>query len=159
MIRSIVFLWCLFSLISINALAQKIGSPAIEISLKTPEGQVVNLSTQKGKIVLVDFWASWCGPCRKNNKLLKPLYDKYKSLGFEIFGISLDEDVAGWKRAIQADGISWLQCIDSEGAASPTAYAWRVYKIPTAYLLDGNGVIISVDPTIKELSKLLSGLL
>ncbi len=75
----------------------KIGETAKEIALKNPNGVEERLSDHKGKVVLVDFWASWCLPCRRSNRELQSLYSKYKNKGFEIFGISLDQKVADWK--------------------------------------------------------------
>src|ERR1700753_3972892 len=87
----------------------KIGTPAPEITLNDLNGSPVSLSSLKGKVVLIDFWASWCGPCRKANPGLVKMYARLKQKGFEIYGISLDDEKQPWKHAIDQDGITWIQ--------------------------------------------------
>src|ERR1700741_544627 len=100
----------LIMLLSIKNEAQvSYGKPALEIELPTLKGDSIKLSSLKGKVVLLDFWASWCGPCRASNKYLVKLYDKYKTKGFEIFSVSIDEDKKDWEKAIRKDKITWLQ--------------------------------------------------
>lgn len=131
----------------------------LEIALPSLHGDTVRLSAQKGKIVLLDFWASWCGPCRISNRQLVKLYDKYRDKGFEIFGVSLDVNVKAWTRAVKSDKIKWLQVIDNGGWNSKTAMQWNVYQLPTSYLFDKNGNLIARDPAVKELEKILKELL
>ncbi len=88
----------------------------LQIKLPTAKGDSITLASLKGKVILLDFWASWCGPCRSSNKKLVKLYEKYKSQGFEIFGVSLDEEKKDWEKAIAKDKISWLQVIDPRGS-------------------------------------------
>ena len=121
-------LWvCLFlsALMTWNAGAQpKQGSVAPDISLPDPNGQVLSLSALRGKMVLVDFWASWCGPCRVTNKKIKPLYEAYQAAGFEIYGVSVDNNAEAWKKAIKADGITWLQV----NQLRPQAFPWQLFE-------------------------------
>ena len=86
-----------------------VGSEAPDISLPSPAGKLISLSSLRGKVVLVDFWASWCGPCRKENPFIVSVYQKYHSMGFDIFGVSLDDNAEAWKTAIQKDGLVWQQ--------------------------------------------------
>ena len=119
-----------------------IGSVAPDISLPSPEGKNITLASYKGKIVLVDFWASWCGPCRKDNPFIVSLYNKYKDNGFDIFGVSLDENSDAWKGAIQKDGLAWNQVSDLMRWSSPVAKTYGIDAIPFSVLLDKEGKII-----------------
>lgn len=138
---------------------QKPGQYAPDIALIDVQGSMKKLSDQKGKIVLVDFWASWCGPCRKANPALLKLYSKYRQNGFEIFGVSIDDDKAAWKKAITRDKITWIQVNDSKGWDGPAATAYKIEQIPTSYLLDKSGTIVAVDPSHKDLEKKIVELL
>lgn len=153
--KKILAVWvavCLFT--SVNA-QPKIGTLAPEIILQDKNGKAISLTSLRGKIVLVDFWASWCMPCRKSNNSILPLYDKYRKKGFEVYGISLDQDPADWQKAVKADRIEWLQFNEKGGWDTPTANAWKIELLPTSFLLDKNGIIISIDPSPTELSKYL----
>lgn len=120
-----------------------IGSPAPEITLNTPEGKPMSLSSLKGKYVLLDFWASWCGPCRKENPNVVKLYNQYKDKGFEIFSVSLDKDKDQWIKAIQADKLTWTHVSDLMFWGSPVVKAYNVQGIPMTYLLDKEGKILA----------------
>lgn len=120
-----------------------IGGLAPEIALKSPEGEVLKLSDLKGKVVLIDFWASWCGPCRRENPNVVKAYAKYKDRGFEIYGVSLDKDARKWKAAIEKDGITWLQVSDLQGWSNVAAKRYKVSSIPATVLLDRDGRIIA----------------
>lgn len=135
------------------------GSAAPEIALPAVSGDTARLSSLKGKVVLLDFWASWCGPCRIANKGLQKIYSKYKAKGFEIFGVSLDNDKTDWKKAITKDKISWLQVNENGGWQAPTAINWGINAIPTSYLIDRSGRLIAMDLTGKELDKTLKEML
>lgn len=120
-----------------------IGSEAPEIVSKNPQGQVVKLSDYRGKVVLLDFWASWCKPCRAENPNVKNAYAKYKAKGFEVFGVSLDETKEAWTKAIAQDGISWIQVSDIQGWKCAAAQDYNVNSIPNTFLLDKEGKIIA----------------
>jgi thiol-disulfide isomerase/thioredoxin len=129
---------------------------APEIELKSPNGKSVSLSQLKGKLVLIDFWASWCGPCRNESPNVVEAYKKYKNRkfsngkGFEVFSISLDKDANAWKKAIKEDGLNWKNHgIDSEGKASAN---YGVYSIPSAFLIDGNGKIVAQGEKLRGLN-------
>src|SRR5258708_5713138 len=123
--RSLVFLPIVFICVAANAQI-KFGFDAPEISLPSVSGDTLHLSSLKGKVVLLDFWASWCGPCRATNKQLAKLYPKFREKGFEIFSVSLDDNVQSWKKAIQKDKISWLQVNDGGGWDAKTAISWHI---------------------------------
>ncbi|HEX7846810.1 MAG TPA: TlpA disulfide reductase family protein, partial [Chitinophagaceae bacterium] len=135
------------------------GMAAAEISLPSANGDTIQLSSLKGKVVLLDFWASWCGPCRASNKNLAKLYPKFKNKGFEIFAVSLDTDLANWKKAIAKDKVTWLQVIDAGGWDAKTAANWYVSALPTSYLIDKDGKLVAMDLEGKELEKALKYLL
>ena len=135
------------------------GVPAPEIIENTPLGQPLALSSLKGKVVLLDFWASWCGPCRQYNPELVAIYKKYKDKGFEIFAVSLDKSAEKWKEAIKTDQLEWLHVSDLKGWASAPAQKYQVTSIPTAILLDKEGKIIARDLKGIYLEKALDELL
>ena len=118
------------------------GQPAPELMFNTPEGQPLALSSLRGKTVLIDFWASWCGPCRRENPNVKRVYDKYKDQGFEIYGVSLDKGKAKWVEAIQKDGLPWLHVSDLQGWGSAAAKIYSVTSIPQTFLVGPDGTIL-----------------
>ncbi len=119
------------------------GSEAPDFTFNTPEGKPLALSSLKGKIVLVDFWASWCGPCRKENPNVVRMYKKYHGKGFEILGVSLDEDKDKWLSAIKKDGLVWNHVSDLKGWQSSVCPLYGIEAIPFAILLDKDGKIIA----------------
>ncbi len=147
---------CCFSILAKSQ--PKLQQQAFEIALPGVKGDTVRLSSLKGKVVLVDFWASWCGPCRVSNKALNKIYPRYKNKGFEIFAVSLDDTERSWEKAILKDKIIWPQVISKGGWYSATAQQWNVEQLPTSYLLDKAGKIIAIDPDLKELETYLKKL-
>ncbi len=147
-----------FFFISLNA-QPKQGQMAAEIALPSITGDTIRLSSLKGKVILLDFWASWCGPCRVANKGLVKLYDKFKSKGFEIYSVSLDDEKENWIKAIKKDKITWQQVIDRGGWETPTAAQWRINALPTSYLINKEGRLIAMDLEGKELEKALKEML
>lgn len=130
-----------------NALTVDIGDLAADFTLADPKGKKHSLSNFRGKYVLIDFWASWCGPCRAENPNLLEVYNKYKGKKFDIIGVSLDGGMEDshqrWTRAIQEDKLSWLQVSDLGGWGSPVATEYAVNAIPMNYLIDPEGKIIA----------------
>lgn len=122
----------------------KIGSAAPAITGKNSAGKEIQLSDYKGKCVLLDFWASWCGPCRSSNKELAELAGKFKNTGFEIISFSIDTDPKDWQTASKKDGISWANISDLKGLYSRQAASYRIRAIPRSFLIDKNGIIVDI---------------
>ena len=133
-----------------------IGQTAPEFSLKSPEGKQLSLASLKGKYVLIDFWASWCGPCRQENPNVVKVYADFKDKGFEILGVSLDRDQKAWTEAISADKLAWSHVWDENNTVS-TLY--NVSGIPMTYLLDKDGKIIAKNLRGEQLRKELEKLM
>lgn len=126
----------------------------LQIKLPTVKGDSVTLASLKGKVILLDFWASWCGPCRLSNRKLVKIYEKYKSKGFEIFGVSLDEEKNDWEKAIAKDKITWTQVIDPRGSWNArTAADWNISVLPTSFLINRKGDVVAMDLEGRELEK------
>jgi len=125
--------------------AQKtaIGSLAPDISMPTPDGKTINLSDLRGKIVLIDFWAAWCGPCRRESPNMVKLYEEYNKHGFEIFGVSLDTEKERWTTAIEDDKLIWTQVSDLLGWDSKAQELYGFEGIPYTVLIDKEGKIIA----------------
>jgi peroxiredoxin len=119
------------------------GSQAPEINLAQPDGSKLALSSLRGKYVLIDFWASWCGPCRQENPNVVKAYNQFKDKGFTIYSVSLDQDKGKWEKAIAADGLTWHHVSDLAGWQSVAGAAYGVKSIPQSFLLDPQGRIIA----------------
>jgi peroxiredoxin len=146
--------------ISLNLFSQmKPGQTAADLSLPDLNGKLVSLSDLKGKVVLIDFWASWCGPCRHNNPHLVKLYNKYHGKGLEIYGVSLDENMNNWKKAVHHDKLAWIQVIDDKGWEAPSASSYGVDMIPSSFLIDRRGVIRTINAEGPELESSVRDLL
>ncbi len=126
-----------------NATAFIIGAAPPDFTQQTPEGTPMSLSDFKGKIVLLDFWASWCGPCRRENPNVLRLYEKYNKKGFEVLAVSLDQKKAAWVKAIEKDGLVWNHVSDLKGWKNEVAGTYSVRSIPQTFLLDQEGKILA----------------
>ncbi len=147
----------LLALASFMVQAQpKTGTSVPEIQLKDSKGNLVKLSSLKDKVILIDFWASWCGPCRRSIPQLQTLYSKYKEKGFEIYGISVDNNANAWKRAVVENNIKWIQVNDPQGEV---AGPWQVTYIPNTYLINKKGKIVAIDAPENALDDMIVKLL
>ncbi len=136
-----------------------VGSLAPEIKLSSPEGKEIALSSLRGKIVLVDFWASWCGPCRKENPNVKKIYEEYHSKGFEVFSVSLDKDKKAWTKAIADDKLSWTHVSDLGYWQSSVVPLYDIKGIPMTVLLDKEGRIVAKNLRGEQLAAKVAELL
>ncbi len=132
---------------------------APDIALNNPEGKEITLSSFRGKVVLVDFWASWCGPCRKEMPNVVKAYAKFKNKGFEIFGVSLDQEKDRWIEAIAKDGITWPQVSDLKQWQSEVVPLYSIQSIPYTILLDKEGKILAKNLRGEDLEKKLAEVL
>ena len=137
-----------------------IGDKAPEFSTESPDGRIFKLSDFRGKVVLLDFWASWCGPCRRENPFVVSLYNKYKNKGFDIYSFSLDKEKTKWTQAIVQDGLIWENHVsDLKGWQSMGAAKYLIRSIPQTFLIDKNGNIVEIGLRGKELEQKLIELL
>ena len=120
----------------------EVGQPFIDFTLQTIDGENVTLSERisKNKVTMIDFWASWCGPCRKENPVVKAAYEQFHELGFDVIGVSVDQDEAAWLKAVEEDQLPWTQVRDGENTASEL---YMIYYIPSNFLFDQNGTMIA----------------
>lgn len=127
-----------------------------DISLMSPEGEKISLSSLKGKVILLEFWASWCNHCQEYNcNNLLPIYDEYKDMGFEIYAVSLDRDSTSWVVGIQRDQLPGVHVSDLQGYASPVSQMYGIERTPTTFLLDENMNVIGKNLTREELERKL----
>ena len=154
--KNIILLFiCLISNTSIDA-QLKIGDHLPNIYLPSYLKNEVRLLDYTGKILLVDFWASWCAPCRKANKKLVDLHREYAPAKLEIVGISVDTDRSKWLKAIAKDKIEYTQLIDPHGFEAKSAIQFGVEALPASFLFDPNGKLIAINPTEQEIKQQLN---
>ncbi|WP_170148083.1 AhpC/TSA family protein [Marinoscillum furvescens] len=123
----------------------EVGDKATDFSLPTLANKTVNLSDFKGKYVLLEFWATWCGPCRRENPILRNAYSRFKDQGFEILGVNLDEKKDHWESTVREDSITWTTVGDLTGMNGEVPITYSIYYIPHNLLLDKNGVVVAKD--------------
>jgi peroxiredoxin len=136
-----------------------IGNPAPVFTNNDVNGKPVSFTSLKGKYVLLDFWASWCGPCRQENPAVVKAYQRFHNKGFDIYGVSLDTDKAKWVAAIKKDRLDWMQVSDLKGWKADVVSLYGVQAIPMNYLLDKNGIIVAKGLRGEDLDKKLQELL
>lgn len=144
------FVFVLLSLLFTFVYAQqpqmgpKVGEKAPELEFRNPDGKLIKLSSLRGKVVLIDFWASWCRPCRVENPNVVRVYNKYHAKGFEVFSVSLDKDKNAWVNGIKQDGLIWSYHVsDLLFWQSKAAAIYGVRSIPHTVLIDKDGTIIA----------------
>jgi len=158
MTKLIVSFFCCLCLYSTNAQLHPL-TYAPEIALPNQKDSIVKLSSFQGKVVLVDFWASWCGPCRLANPQVRKLYNKYKDQGFQVYAVSLDNKKQDWLKAIKHDKLPYTHVVDYDAWYSKVAETYYVDQIPMSFLLDKKGMIVAIDLDGKELENKIESLL
>lgn len=141
------------------AAAANVGSVAPDFTAKNPEGKSISLKQSLGKVTIVDFWASWCKPCRVENPNAVALYAKYHSKGLNILSVSLDKEASAWKDAIAKDNLTWNHVSNLKEFEDPIALQYGINAIPTIFVLDAKGVIIAKDIRGEELNAKIASLL
>lgn len=131
------------------------GAQAPDFTLTDPQGNAVTMSSVKGKIKIIDFWASWCGPCRLNNPALRKLYDELHPLGLEIIGVSLDTNKAAWEKAIEKDGLTWINVSSLKGWKCDLISLYNITGVPALFVLNENNQIIATGLRGEQLREFL----
>lgn len=135
------------------------GNVAPDFSGPTPDGKVLSLKEAMGKVTIIDFWASWCGPCRKENPNVVALYNEFHALGLNIIGVSLDKDEAKWKEAIAKDGLNWSHVSNLQFWSDPIAVLYNIKSIPATFILNEKGEIIATNLRGEELRAKIASIL
>lgn len=136
-----------------------VGNVAPDFSGPTPDGKSLSLKQAMGKVTIIDFWASWCGPCRKENPNVVALYNEFHEKGLNIIGVSLDKDGSKWKEAIAKDALAWSHVSNLQFWTDPIAVLYNIKSIPATYILDEKGVIIATNLRGEELRAKIASLL
>lgn len=132
------------------------GEQAPDFTVTLASGQTARLSDLKGKYVLLQFWGSWCGPCRAENPHLAALYERYHGRGFEMFSIGIEQNPKAWQRAILQDGLDWpYHAVELEQFSGPVARLFNIRSIPTTFLINPGGVIMGVNLPPDQIQKML----
>lgn len=136
----------------------EVGQPFIDFTLQTNDGERVTLSEMipQNRLTLVDFWASWCGPCRHENPVVKAAYEQFHGAGFNVIGVSVDQDESAWLKAVEEDQLPWTQVRDAENKASES---YMIYYIPSNFLFDQNGMMVAKGLRGEDLTNKLAEIL
>lgn len=137
----------------------EIGNSAPDFTAKNSKKEAVTLSSFRGKYVLLDFWASWCGPCRKENPNVLKVYNSYQSKNFTVVGLSLDDSESAWLRAVDKDALPWTQLLDRASGKTTVSQLYGISAIPNNFLIDPQGKIIATNLRGEALEKALANLL
>jgi thiol-disulfide isomerase/thioredoxin len=133
------------------------GEAIADFSITDSQGRTTRLSDLRGKMVLVHFWGSWCGPCRQENPALADLYKTYHEKGFEVVSIAIERNPSGWAKAIERDGINWpYHAMESGDFNGPIAQQFNVHSIPAIFLVNKEGNLMAANPPLAVLGKMLS---
>lgn len=153
-VRSTAYANKVAAFISLNRNIQ-IGDRFVDFSQKDSSDRLIKLSDIIGKVILLEFWGSWCGPCREKNPTLRVTYKEFKGKGFEIVGVAVETDKKQWIKAIKTDGLTWTNVTDLKGSSNKAAMIYGVSGYPTNFLIDRNGIVVAKDVYEDDLQNLL----